>query len=202
MMRSRAPWNAASNTPSRRGEDGLRKARAAARPQRPSIGSEPSVTIVSAAASAFCRRVGLACASRSTTRRAAQRSGIANSARAMIAPTATRARIAVTRTATTEAQSRSIPPMFLRVARNLARYVDPELRVENARSSGEGLVGEEFAPPRHDASRIVVNCQEHGARGAQLRVEVVVPLLLGVEFGCGGVVGRCGRLVSLLCLWE
>ena len=79
------------------------------------------------------------------------------------------------------------------IDRDFARHALPELWIEDARGPGEGLAREEFAPPRADPGRIVVDLQQHGARRAQIGVERVVLRLLALELRARGVVG--GRSV-------
>ena len=74
----------------------------------------------------------------------------------------------------------------------------PELRIEDARRAGECLARKQLAPRRADAGREVVGLQQHGAGGAQVGVEPVVPLFLALEFlgrdvGRGRGLARFGR---------
>ena len=69
----------------------------------------------------------------------------------------------------------------------------PQLRIENARRAGERSLREQLTPRRADARAEVVGFQQHGARGAQVGVEPVVPLLLVLEL-LGRDVRRRARL--------
>ena len=84
-------------------------------------------------------------------------------------------------------------PHHLGVYRELPPDSGPKLRIENARRAGEGSLREQLAPRRADARAEVVGFQQHGARGAQVGVEPVVPLLLVLEV-LGGDVRRGRRL--------
>ena len=66
-----------------------------------------------------------------------------------------------------------------RVVGRFAPDAEPEARIEDARRRGEGLAGEQFAPRRGDARRVVVDLQLERPRGAQVGVELVVLLLFG-----------------------
>ena len=82
----------------------------------------------------------------------------------------------------------------LRDERNFAPHAQPELRIENAGRSGEGFAREQFAPLRADPGRVVIDLQQHGARGAEPRVERVVLGLLAFELRGRGVGRRRGVL--------
>ena len=73
-------------------------------------------------------------------------------------------------------------PHHLSVDRDFPPDGGPKLRIEDARRAGESSLREQLAPRRADARAQVVGFQHHGARGAQVGVEPVVPLFLGVEF--------------------
>ena len=81
----------------------------------------------------------------------------------------------------------------LGVDRNFPPDRGPKLRIEDARRAGERSPREQLAPRRADARAEVVSFQQHGARGAQVGVEPVVPLLLALEL-LGRDVGRGRRL--------
>ena len=66
---------------------------------------------------------------------------------------------------------------------------NPQLRIEDARRPGECALREQLAPRGAYAGREIVGLQQHGAGGAQVRVERVVPLLLALEL-LGRDIGR------------
>ncbi len=72
-------------------------------------------------------------------------------------------------------------PRDLKVARDLPADGGPQLRIENARRAGESTLREQLTPLSADARAQVVGFQQHGARRAQVGVESVVPLFLGLE---------------------
>ena len=80
----------------------------------------------------------------------------------------------------------------LGVHRNFPPDRGPKLRIEDARRAGESSPREQLAPRRADARAEVVSFQQHGARGAQVGVEPVVPRLLALEL-LGRDVGRRRR---------
>ncbi len=82
----------------------------------------------------------------------------------------------------------------LDVERNFAPNAQPELRIENAGGSREGFAREQFAPLPADPGRVVINLQQHGARGAEPRIECVVLGLLAFELRGRGVGRRRGLL--------
>ena len=89
-------------------------------------------------------------------------------------------------------------PHHLCVDRSFPPDGGPELRIEDARRPGECLAREQLAPRRADPGREVVGLQQHGAGGAQIGVERVVPLflaleLLGRDVGCRRRLARFGR---------
>ena len=86
------------------------------------------------------------------------------------------------------------------VYRDLGRNALPELRIQDARGSCEGLPREQFASPRPDPGRIVVDLEKQGAGGAQIGVEGVVLRLLALELGGRCVVGGRGVLGRRRCV--
>ena len=77
------------------------------------------------------------------------------------------------------------------VERDLFAYSRPKPRIENARRASERSRSEHLAPRRADARAQIIGFEQHGARGAQVCVDPVVPLLLVLEVLGGDVC--CGR---------
>ena len=80
-----------------------------------------------------------------------------------------------------------LAPDHLGVDRDFLHDGDPELRIDDAGGSCEGFAREQLTSSRADARAEVVGLQQHGAGGAQVGVQRVVPLLLAREFLCRDV---------------
>ncbi len=155
---------------------------------RPTSGSAASTASVQRATSALRSRSGVfSCAAEESTRRATHRSGAARSKIAATTPRNPPSALQVARAARRSPASATRRWKRARIAGQLAQHGKPEQRAQHAGRAREGLLGEDFAPLGADAGDIVVDLQERGPGGAQIRVELVELGLLGLQLIGGGV---------------
>ena len=180
-------------TPWTLGSERSNASSALARRPRPASGSAARMKKIHAAASARRSRLGaVAPGSRRMTRRVSHTSGATASSSASATAATPIFSPVVARSPTASSQLPIRLPITVGGDRNFPPDRDPELRIEDARRPGECLAREQLAPRRADAGREVVGLQQHGAGGAQVGVERVVPLFLALELLGRDVGGRRG----------